>query len=64
MLIIGNTGSISTKLLRVVLLHSNNEKEISKDVWSGQDELLKVSAIQQDLTKLEKKDLPNTFWFR
>jgi hypothetical protein len=68
MLIIGNTGTSSsgTKLLKVLLLHSNSDtgQEISKDVWSGQDELLKVSVIQQDLTKLEKQDLSNTFWFR
>lgn len=66
MFFIGNTGTSSTKLLKVLLLNANSEtgQEILKDVWSGRDEMLKVSAIQQDLTKLERKDLANTFWFR
>jgi hypothetical protein len=49
-------------LKEVLLLHEKDGKEVSKRVWIGQDNVLKVSAIQQDLNKLD--DLPNTFWFR
>ncbi|CAO3654772.1 unnamed protein product [Mucor hiemalis] len=63
-LILGNTASISKKnnLKEVSILHENNGNEVSKQVWTGQDEISKVSAIQQDLSKLV--DTPGTYWFR
>ncbi|KAG2203249.1 hypothetical protein INT46_009163 [Mucor plumbeus] len=67
-LILGNTNENNnnkSKLTKVSLLHLNDKnQEIIQDIWTGQDELLKVSAIQQDLNKIKSKDLPNTFWFR
>lgn len=59
-IIIGNTYT-NNLLKKVLLLHEKDGSEITKEVWTGKDELLKVSAIQQDLSKL---DLPNTYWFR
>lgn len=34
------------------------------NTWKGHDELLRVTAIQQDLSQLSKQASPNTFWFR
>lgn len=55
-----NSDSILTKV-EVLNINQQGGSEQSKQVWTGNDKLLKVSAIQQDLNKL---DLPNTFWFR
>lgn len=63
-LILGNTASSDKKntLKEVLILHEKNGSEVSKQVWTGQDEISKVSAIQQDLSKLV--DIPSTYWFR
>lgn len=65
--LIGNTNDDNNKpkLTKVSLIHLDDKnQEVVQDVWTGQDEILRVSAIQQDLTKLKTRDLPNTFWFR
>jgi hypothetical protein len=54
----------NTRLKRVTLICDDKQGDrITREVWSGDDALLKVSAIQQDLGKIEQ-DLPATFWFR
>ncbi|KAG2207940.1 hypothetical protein INT47_010924, partial [Mucor saturninus] len=58
-LILGNTYKNSV-LKKVLLLHEKDGSEVTKEVWTGEDDLLKVSAIQQNLGDL---DLPNTYWF-
>ncbi|CAO0793151.1 unnamed protein product [Mucor circinelloides] len=66
-LILGNTNDDNNKpkLTKVSLIHLDDKnQEVVQDVWTGQDEILRVSAIQQDLKKLKTRDLPNTFWFR
>ncbi|KAG1094797.1 hypothetical protein G6F42_018684 [Rhizopus arrhizus] len=65
--LIGNTNDDNNKpkLTKVSLIHLDDKnQEVVQDVWTGQDEILRVSAIQQDLKKLKTRDLPNTFWFR
>ncbi|KAI9252494.1 hypothetical protein EDC94DRAFT_620707 [Helicostylum pulchrum] len=59
-LILGNTVKASS-LKKVLVLHEKEGKEVQEQVWIGQDDLLKVTAIQQDLSKLE---VNNDYWFR
>jgi uncharacterized membrane protein len=61
--LLGNTLS-NNILKKVDILYEKQDgnEQLSDTVWTGQDELLKVSAIQQDLNKLQ--DFPNTYWFR
>ncbi|CAO3616158.1 unnamed protein product [Mucor fragilis] len=67
-LILGNTSDDDNNkptLTKVSLIHLDDKnQEVIQDVWTGQDEILRVSAIQQDLTKIKPRDVPNTFWFR
>ncbi|RCI05494.1 hypothetical protein CU098_003465 [Rhizopus stolonifer] len=63
-LLLGNTGSTESSLLKVSLVHAEDQGDIEEEVWTGSDKLLRVSAVQHDLTKIDSKSLPNTFWFR
>ncbi|KAL9555913.1 hypothetical protein MBANPS3_002131 [Mucor bainieri] len=68
-LILGNTNDDDNNnkrtLTKVSLIHLDDKnQEVIQDVWTGQDEILRVSAVQQDLTKINPRDVPNTFWFR
>ncbi|KAI8094535.1 hypothetical protein BDF21DRAFT_96646 [Thamnidium elegans] len=51
----------TSSLKKVLVLHEKEGNEVEEQVWIGQDELLKVTAIQQDLSKLE---VNNDYWFR
>ncbi|GAA5816365.1 hypothetical protein MFLAVUS_009893 [Mucor flavus] len=59
-LILGNTVKASS-LKKVLVLHEKDGIDVQEQVWIGQDDLLKVTAIQQDLSKLE---INNDYWFR
>ncbi|KAG1438519.1 hypothetical protein G6F56_012619 [Rhizopus delemar] len=59
-MIMGN--SLEKSYLKQVTLIKNETQE-SNTVWTGHDELLKVSVVQQDLNKTQLS-LPNTFLFR
>ncbi|KAF1796321.1 hypothetical protein FB192DRAFT_1406390 [Mucor lusitanicus] len=69
-LILGNTNdgdddNNKPTLTKVSLIHLDEKnQEVVQDVWTGRDEILRVSAIQQDLTKIKPGSVPNTFWFR
>lgn len=57
---IGNMVKASS-LKKVLVLHEKDGIDVQEQVWIGQDDLLKVTAIQQDLSKLE---INNDYWFR
>ncbi|KAI8373207.1 uncharacterized protein BYT42DRAFT_579586 [Radiomyces spectabilis] len=65
-LVLGNTNE-GAHLKQVDLLRKAGDKTLSKKLWipgNDQEEILsKVTAVQQDLRKLDTS-LPDTFWYR
>ncbi|KAI9016313.1 hypothetical protein CLU79DRAFT_764403 [Phycomyces nitens] len=59
-LILGNRIK-NASLKEVSLVRNDNESNLTISVWTGDDEMSKITAVQQDLEQL---GLPNHFWFR
>ncbi|CEG80387.1 hypothetical protein RMATCC62417_14736 [Rhizopus microsporus] len=60
--ILGNSEEKDAGYLVQVDIVQDTNKVVN--TWKGHDELLRVTAIQQDLSQLSKQASPNTFWFR